>query len=196
MKMVTRCAAGVATALGLLLSGGTQQANAAACPTSAVSVSSMIGVACDQQNKTWTLTSTNLPTGATVDWTLVTIGAIDQHTMTVNSNSTFAQGATYTLDYTISIAPLPPSVFTGVTGGILLGAPGGVATLDKTFVSNGGAISPLHSTTANPFVSTNVPFGVTSIATTDILFVDSAICWASPTLMKRSTLVSRNQQPC
>jgi hypothetical protein len=166
---------------GFLFAGGAPEANAAACPTSAVSIASL-GItgttpfSCTQQDKTWTLTSTTLPGTATIDWTLVTVGSIDEHTMTVNSNSSFAQGATYALDYNIAIngTATAGTVFNQVTGGLLLGAAGGTATLDKTFTTNGGPITPIHVTTTSTSENEPIPSNVTSITTVDSLFVDTS----------------------
>jgi hypothetical protein len=186
MKFLARYTAGALLAGAFLFSGGTPQASAAAClSTTTLGALEALGAAgCTQQDKTWSNFSSTASTGVlaldpatVVTFALVTIGGIDEHTLTVDGP--FTQGATYNLGYSIAITPPAGNVsFDAVTGGILLAAGGGNATLNKAFTTNGSALGNLEAcantaTCPNPN-SENIPHNVTAINTTDTLFIDSS----------------------
>jgi hypothetical protein len=108
--------------------------------------------------------------------TVSTKPATTQHTITIAEGATaFAQGTTYDLGYNIDIAAVDPSVsFTAVTGGLLLAAPGGTATLSKTLTPDVGSPFSLQATTANTSVTVAAPHGSRSIAVDDDFFTDTS----------------------
>lgn len=188
MKMIARCAAGTLMIAGVLFGGGIQQANAAAClaDTTLGALEALGATGCTQQDKTWFGFSSSaigtelaLPASAPVSFALVSIGGIDEHTLTVGGP--FTQGATYNLGYDISVIPATPGnpVIDQVTGGILLAAPGGTATLTKVFTPNTGSIPNLVACAIDTVACPNpaieaIVGGPTSIGVVDTLFIDTS----------------------
>lgn len=188
MNMIARSAAGALLIAGFLWGGSTQQANAAACLTTTTlgALEALGATGCTQQDKTWANFSSTaspgvdaLPSTAVVTFALVTIGGIDQHTVTVDGP--FTQGATYNLDYSISVVPGSPGnpVINQVTGGILLAAPGGTATLTKVFTPNTGSIPTLTACAVDTVACPNpaseaIAGGPTSIGVVDTMFIDTS----------------------
>ena len=143
------------------------------------------GFSCDQQDKTWsnfhfdpTGGATALPTDATVAFSLVNIGGIDEHTITIQSTTAnpFALGTTYDLNYNIAINGTGPAgeTFVQVTGGLLLAAPQGTASLNKTATGDVGGSVSFTATVADPSISVPAPSGSTSLAVEDHLFTDTS----------------------
>jgi len=168
-----------------LLGGGTQSALAAACTSSSLADLIAAG-SCTQQDKIWSgFASGTLPTDAVVSFALVTpTPGIDQHTITVAQGGTqFSQGATYDFSYTIAVDPSISATFSQVTGGLLLAAPGGIASLTKTITPDVGSVfslaacaDPVTCPVPGSGTSTTVaaPFGSTSLGVVDSFFVDSS----------------------
>lgn len=165
MKQMTRCAAGLLVIGAFLCGGGTQQAKAAAClSTTTLGALEALGTTgCTEGDKIWSnFTSTAvapgivLPGSATVQFATVHIGNTDEHTITVTApTGGFLQNTTYDLSYSIAVDPAAAAAgvdFAQVTGGVLLAAPGGDATLHKEFTTSpaGGGSVPNLEACANP----------------------------------------------
>ncbi len=168
-----------------LLAGSIGVANAAACGTSSVAAILAGSFSCTQQDKIWsnftsTSTGDSLATlaAATAQFSLVNIGSVDEHTLTIEGTFSSAppvQPATYELAYTITMDPAalllnPALSFIQATGGILTAAAGGTGSLTKSFVGDGGAIPGLTALAIGPAsVNVPVPVGTTTINVDDAI---------------------------
>jgi hypothetical protein len=170
-------------ALSVALLGGQTAASAASCSNTTYSVISVAGFSCTQQDKIWSnfhfdggAGQTPLPGDATVSFNLVTIGDIDQHTLTIGPPTAgFAQSTIYDLNYDIAIAPGNPGIiFDSVTAGILFAAPGGTASLTKVVAPDVGSPFTLLANSANPSVTGSLPAGTTLISLDDDFFTDTS----------------------
>jgi hypothetical protein len=186
---MTRYARYVAGALmigAFLFGGGTQQGNAAAC-TNSETLASLGAAGCTLGDKTFSNFASTagggeiaLPGTTPIEFALINVGGVNEYTLTVSDP--FTQGATYNMSYTAAITS-GTNRFSSVTGGLLLAAPGGTATLTKTFsgLVGGGSLSPnpleacAVNTVACPISNTSTVTGtLTSINTTDAFFVDTS----------------------
>jgi hypothetical protein len=178
MRFLRRCLAGVLLVGGSLLAGGIQSAQAVPCTSSTLSALIAAG-SCTQQDKLWSgFTSSNMPGDANVSFALITVGGQDQHTITVSQGVTpFSQSTTYDLSFDIAVTVLGP-YFKSVTGGLLLAAPGGDATLTKNITTGLGQSLSLTAC-ANPLtcpvsVTIPVPAFNTFLSVSEAFFTDSS----------------------
>lgn len=187
MKLIARCAAGALMIGAALFGGGTEQAKAAAClsNTTLGALEALGATGCDQQDKTWANFSSiangsaALPASAPVQFAVVSIGGIDQHTITIGGP--FNQATSYDLTFTIAVngTAAPGTIFDAVSGGLLLANVSGDATLTKTFTPNVGTLGVLEAC-ANPATcpqtvrETISQSGVTSIGVSEIFFTDAS----------------------
>jgi hypothetical protein len=182
--MIKRIAGTLAVGAAMML-GGHVAANAADCTSVTYAVASAPGFSCTQQDKIWsgftfdgTAGESALPGDAVLSFSLVSPSpGVDQHTLTVAEGATqFSQSTDYDLNYTITISAVDPTVsFTNVTGGILLAAPGGSATLTKSLTPDVGApFSLTASASGSTSVTVPAPAGSRAIAVDDDFFTDSS----------------------
>jgi hypothetical protein len=165
-----------------LFGGGTQYANAAPCLTNTtIGAVTATGFSCTQGDKTWSNFSSVAGNGGialaaadAVQFADVVVGGVDEHTITISDP--FAQSTTYNLAYSIAITdPTTGADFSAATGGLLLAAPGGSATLTKSFTTvGGGSVAGLQATTANPSVTSPVVGEVDQINVTEQFFTDTS----------------------